>query len=122
MPQKKNIAQEFTLSLREDIANGDCPWQHRFAADCVERVLPIILAKTPGQFEEAGAAVKAARESALDSSAVIRRLGYALSPAGAELASNYTAAGVAMQCRELTDSPDDELKWQQDRLQEYKEG
>ena len=132
---REEMSREFYLYLKKELGNGQCPWEHLFAADCAERVLSIIKRKWPSLAPSVETAVKDARTSAVvDRAAAVRDLAGSMTAVnratrrpvvgaggGAPApAPNITAVAVARSAGGLADSPDAELKWQADRFKAYK--
>lgn len=133
----EEMSREFYLYLKKELENGQYPWEHRFAADCTERVLPIIKRKYSHLAPAVESAVAAARmPDVADPKGAIRDLAGAMadvdratrrpvvgSGSGAiAFAPDITAVAVARPARDLADSPDAERKWQADRFKDYKLG
>ena len=136
------MSRRFNIDLSTYLQNEQPPWEHQFAADCVEHVLPIIKSRWPSRWPEwappVGKAIAAARAPVVDNPrAAVQDLALAMKPVrqaaenrqptvgrgeGATAVSAVTAAAVAIAAQQIADSEDDECKWQKAKLQEYCEG
>ena len=132
---REEMSRKFYLDLKKELENGQYPWEHLFAADCTERVLPIIKREYSHLAPCVESAVTAARmPDVADPKEAIRDLAEAMaavyratqrpvvgSGGGAiAFAPDITAVAVARPARDLADSPDAERKWQADRFKAYK--
>ncbi len=132
------MSKRFNMDLSKYLKNEQLPWEHQFAADCAEHVLPIIKSKWPDLALTVEEAVAAARAPGVDNPKdEVQRLALTMalvSQAASDKpptvgggkgdmgAGAVTATAIAIGAQQIADSEDDECKWQKAKLQEYCEG
>ena len=87
-----NDTEQGAHEFYKELGNGQYPWEHLFAADCVERVLSIIKRQWPHLAPSVETAVEAARRQAVvDSKAAV--MGLAAAMAAVDRATRRSVVG-----------------------------